>query len=146
MRSTPMARRCALAGALAAVVTALAAPGALAGEFAVANCQADPTNFSTRAFDQFATRGMRIKRACNPEGPGVRGLITGNVVRRGQVPRGAVALAMITAPPGTRFTRFRWAGSVRRRDCRYAMQLWADAPGMKPIPIKNVRANQHCPR
>ena len=66
---------------------------------------------------------MRIKRACNPEGPGLRGLITGNVVRGGQVPRGSVAMATISAPPGTRFTSFRWAGSAQRRDCRYAIQL-----------------------
>jgi hypothetical protein len=34
---------------------------------------------------------------------------------------------------------------VRRRDCRFALQLYADAPDTKPIVIKNVRANQHCP-
>jgi len=138
--------RRALAGAVIAIAMALSADSAVAGEFAVANCQADPLNFSTRAFEDFATRGMKIRRACNPEGPGLRGLITANVVRGGQVPRGAVALATIDAPAGTRFTRFRWAGTLRRRDCRYALQLWADAPDTKPIPIKNVRANQHCPR
>ena len=50
--------------------------GAAAGEFSVANCQADPLNYSTRAFEDFATRGMTIRRACDPEGPGLRGLIT----------------------------------------------------------------------
>ncbi|HKH16611.1 MAG TPA: hypothetical protein VKA57_03720, partial [Solirubrobacteraceae bacterium] len=119
---------------------------AVAGEYAVANCQADPLNFSTQAFDNFATRGMKIRRACNPEGPGLRGLITSNVVRAGRVARGAVALATITAPPGTRFTRFRWAGTARRRDCRYALQLWADADDIAPIPMINVRANRRCPR
>ena len=55
-------------------------------------------------------------------------------------------MATITAPAGTRFTSFRWAGTARRRDCRYALQLYADAPDIQPIAIKNVRANQRCPR
>src|SRR4051812_10453136 len=146
MRSRPTAHRCALASACVAMLMALAAEGATAGEFAVANCQADPLNFSTRAFDEFATRGMKIKRACDPEGPGLRGLITSNVVRGGRVPRGAVAMVTVSAPPGTRFTSFRWAGTARRRDCRYALQLYAEAPDIQPIAIKNVRANQRCPR
>ncbi len=146
MRRRPTFRRRVFAGPLLAIMMAVSADGAVAGEYSVANCQADPMTFSTRAFDDFATRGMKIKRACNPEGPGLRGLITGNVVRGGKVPRGSVALASIKAPPGTRFTTFRWAGAVRRRDCRYALQLWAEAPDIKPIPIKNVRANEHCPR
>jgi hypothetical protein len=138
--------RSALTTALVATVVTLAPDAAVAGEYSVGNCGADRLNFNTRAFQDFATRGMKIKRACDPEGPGLRGLITSNVVRGGQVPRGAVALATITAPPGTRFTKFRWAGTLRRRDCRYALQLWAEAPDISPIPIKNVRANQHCPR
>lgn len=146
MCKKPAAHRWVLVGVAAALLTVLSADRAAAGEFAVANCQADPLNFSTRAFDEFATRGMKIRRACDPEGPGLRGLITSNVVRGGEVERGAVALAIITAPSGTRFTTFRWAGSARRSDCRYALQLWADAPDIQPIPMKNVRANQHCPR
>jgi hypothetical protein len=140
--------RAAHAGALTIAVAAiLVAPQtAMAGEFSVGNCGADQLNFNTRAFDDFATRGMKIRRACDPEGPGLRGLITSNVVRGGQVPRGAVALATMTAPAGTRFVAFRWAGSVRRGDCRYALQMWADAPDTQAIPMKNVRANQHCPR
>jgi hypothetical protein len=146
MRSRPTAQRCFLASACVAGLMALSAEGAAAGEFAVANCQADPLNFSTRAFDDFATRGMKIRRACDPEGPGLRGLITSNVVRSGRVQRGAVAMATISAPMGTRFTSFRWAGTARRRDCRYALQLYAEAPDIDPIAIKNVRANQRCPR
>ncbi|MBA2634362.1 MAG: hypothetical protein H0U86_15415, partial [Chloroflexi bacterium] len=146
MRSRLTAHRFALAGACVASVIALSPASAAAGEFAVANCQADPINFSTRAFDDFATRGMTIRRACDPEGPGLRGLITSNVVRGGRVQRGAVAMATISAPTGTRFTSFRWAGTARRRDCRYALQLYAEAPDIQPIAIKNVRANQRCPR
>jgi hypothetical protein len=139
-------RKCALVGACGVILLALPASRAAAGEFQVASCQADQLNFSTSAFNDFATRGMKIKRACNPEGPGLRGLITSNVLQAGQVPRGAVAMVTIAAPAGTRFTTFRWAGSAQRRDCRYALQLYADAPDVKPIPIKNVRANQNCPK
>ena len=88
---------------------------------------------------------MKIKRACDPEGPGLRGLITSNVVRRGRVQRGAVAMATISAP-GDAVHDFRWAGTARRRDCRYALQLYAEAPDIQPIAIKNVRANRRCPR
>ena len=139
-------RGIAVAAACAAIIMALPAGRAAAGEFEVASCQADQLNFSTTAFNDFATRGMKIKRACNPEGPGLRGLVTSNTIQAGQVPRGSVAMATINAPAGTRFTTFRWAGSAQRRDCRYAIQLYADAPDVKPIPIKNVRANQNCPK
>src|SRR5215211_6438819 len=146
MRRATISRVCAIAAPLAVLLVALMTGEAAAGEFRVASCQADRLNFSTQAFSDFATRGMKIKRACNPEGPGLRGLITANVVERGRVARGALALATITAPAGTRFTSFRWAGTVRRRDCRYALQLYADAPDIDPIALKNVRANQRCPR
>ena len=77
---------------------------ASAGQYSVASCQADQVMFSTRAFTDFATRGMSIRRACNPQGRGLRGLVTGNVVRRQPLRRGAVSLVAITAPSGTRFT------------------------------------------
>jgi hypothetical protein len=88
---------------------------------------------------------MKITRACDPEGPGLRGLITANVVRGGRVSRGANAFVTITAPSGTRFTSFRWAGEALRRDCGYALQLYADGPGVAAVSIKNVRANERCP-
>lgn len=116
----------------------------MAGQFTVASCQADRLGFSTTAFNDFATRGMRIRRACNPEGPGIRGLVTTNIARPGSVPRGSVALVDVSAPAGTHFTTFRWAGTARRTDCRYALQLYAEGPDIKPVPIKNVRANQNC--
>src|SRR4051812_3953150 len=133
-------------GVLSVLLAALLPAGATAGQFTVASCQADRVNFSTTAFTDFATRGMTIRRACNPEGPGIRGLVTANATRRGTVPRGSVAMVAISAPGGTRFTTLRWAGSARRRDCRYALQLYAEGPDIKPVPIKNVRANRHCPR
>jgi hypothetical protein len=146
MCTSPALTRCAFAGVICLTLVLILPRPAGAGEYSVATCQADSLTFSTRAFVDFATRGMSIKRACNPEGPGLRGLITANVVRRQPVPRGAVSMVAIRAPQGTRFTKFRWAGTARRRDCRYALQLYADSPDAKPIPIKNVRANRRCPR
>jgi integrase len=60
MARKPTARCCALVGALAALTLTVAADQARAGEFVVGNCQADPLSFSTRAFEDFATRGMKI--------------------------------------------------------------------------------------
>jgi hypothetical protein len=142
----PLAVRVVAAGVLSLLLFASLTATASAGQFTVASCQADRANFSTTAFNDFATRGMTIRRACNPEGPGIRGLITANANRRGAVPRGSVAMVAMNAPSGTRFTTLRWAGSARRRDCRYALQLYAEGPDIKPLPIKNVRANQRCPR
>lgn len=144
MRRAAVVRSAIAAGALGVLFAALTASSALAGQFTVASCQADQLNFSSTAFGDFATRGMKIVRACNPEGPGLRGLITANVIQSGSVPRGAASIATINAPAGTTFTTLRWAGSARRRDCRFGLQLYADVPSAAPIPIKNVRANENC--
>ena len=140
--------RLARAAALAAWVFVLIGipDSASASEFAINACQADRANYSTQAFDDFATRGMMWKRACDPEGPGLRGLVTSNVPRPGRVPRGSRSYFVMNAPAGTRFARFTWSGQARRRDCRYALQLWASRPDGAPTPIKNVRANTRCPR
>jgi hypothetical protein len=136
---------------LAAVLIAMAmlaatSSPATAGEFTISACQADRGNFATVAFDDFATRGMRWKRACNPQGPGLRGLLTGNVVRSGRVARGARSVFVLNAPPGTVISRYRWSGHAQRRDCRYALQLYAERPGAGAVPIKNVPANRRCPK
>ena len=117
---------------------------AAANEFPISACQADRANFSTQAFEDFATRGMLWRRACNPEGPGLRGLVTANVVRPGRVERGARSIFILRAPPGTRFTRFTWSGDAARTDCRYALHLWAYRPDGPTTAIKNVRANRRC--
>jgi hypothetical protein len=52
---------------------------------------------------------------------------------------------VFNAPPGTAISRFRWSGHARRRDCRYALQLYAEQPGGAAVPIKNVPANRRCP-
>jgi hypothetical protein len=146
IRPTARVIRAALLAVCGVVLLSLPAAGAAASEYPINACQADRTNFSTQAFDDFATRGMMWKRACDPEGPGLRGLVTSNVPRAGRVPRGSRSYFVMTAPEGTRFARFTWSGQARRRDCRYALQLWASRPDGPPTPIKNVRANTRCPR
>jgi hypothetical protein len=144
-----MERRLAcLAGLVACALAAWLGPAdpARAAEYTINACQADRVNYSTQAFEDFATRGMMWKRACDPEGPGLRGLVTSNVVRPGRVARGARSYFLLRAPEGTRFGRFTWSGHARRRDCRYALQLWASRPDGPAVPIKNVRANRGCPR
>jgi len=145
MQRPPAVRVIAAFGAVCMLPNALAASSADAGEFTIASCQADRVNFSSTAFSDFASRGMTIRRACNPEGPGIRGLVTANSPGRGTVPRGAVAMVALPAPAGTHLTTFRWAGSARRSDCGYALQLYAEGPAIKPISIKNVRADTRCP-
>ena len=139
-------RRGLLAGTIGALLAVVAPDRAAADEFVVESCKGDRLNYSTSVFDDFATRGMKIRRACNPEGPGLRGMVISNVVRDGRVRRDSFALLKISAPPATHFTRFRWSGTLRRKDCGYALQMWADGPGISPIPLHNARANQHCPR
>jgi hypothetical protein len=134
-----------LSALMLAAVLVTAAPAVATG-FTINACQADRANYSSQAFDAFATRGMMWKRACDPEGPGLRGLVTANVVRSGRVPRGSRSYFVMRAPDGTRFGRLTWSGQARRRDCRYALQLWASRPDGPPVPIKNVRANRHCPK
>lgn len=89
---------------------------------------------------------MRWRRACNPLGQGLRGLVTANVPGTGRVARGSESAFLLNAPPGTTFSRFRWSGQAHRRDCRYALQLYAERAGASPVPIENVRANRSCPR
>lgn len=146
MHVTGVFRTAFLVAALMATMLALAAGPANAGEFRLATCQADRMNYSMDAFAGRAGGGMTLKRACNPEGTGLRGMITTNIVRKTAIPHGSASYATIDAPPGTRFATLTWAGTFRRRDCRYALQMYAYAADVKTIPIKNVRANQNCPR
>jgi hypothetical protein len=138
--------RHALTGAGAVLLLALAPGHASAANYTVGNCVSDPTTYTADAFAVFATRGMKIRKACSPRGDGVRALVVGNVVRRGSIKRGAKAELVLNAPAGTHFVEYRWSGRPVRADCRYAMQMWGEAPGAAPIPILNVRANQKCPK
>lgn len=138
--------RTSLALAIAAVLAAalLTPTSAVAGEFTISTCQANG-EFSSGAFENFATRGMKWRRACNPLGPGLRGLVTANVARSGHVAVGSESAFVLSAPPETTFSNLRWSGSAHRRDCRYALQLYAEGPERSATAIKNVRANHNCP-
>ena len=145
----PRPIRSALIASVAALIVflALLSPRpASAGEYTIYACQADEAGYVSSAFQNFATRGMKWRRACDPRGSGLRGLVTANVPRAGRVEKGAQSGFILDAPPGTTFSRFRWSGQARRRDCRYALQLFAQRPDGSPIPMKNVRANRGCPR
>lgn len=133
--------------ALLATLAGLAVPRqATAGEYTISACQADETGYASTAFENFATRGMKWRRACDPLGPPLRGLVAANVPGTGRVARGAQSGFILAAPPGTTFSRLRWSGHAHRRDCRYALQLYAERPGTSAVSIKNVRANRNCPR
>jgi hypothetical protein len=145
--STPKQRWLLTLALVIAATAAMVAPRpAAAGEFTINACQADAGNFASGAFENFATRGMRWRRACNPLGPGLRGLVTANVVTGSRVAHGAQSAFVLNAPPGTAFSRLRWSGHAQRRDCRYALQMYAVRPDGSDATIKNVRANRNCPR
>jgi hypothetical protein len=130
---------------LAFAISTLVPGSARAGEFTIATCQANG-EYSSGAFADFATRGMKWRRACNPLGPGLRGLVTANVAREGHVAKGSQSAFVLEAPPDTTFSRLRWSGYAHRRDCRYALQLYAVSADGTTDAIKDVRADHGCPR
>ncbi|MBN9621812.1 MAG: carboxypeptidase regulatory-like domain-containing protein [Actinobacteria bacterium] len=130
---------------VATTLTAASPPSAAAGEFTISSCQANGA-FSSGAFENFATRGMKWRRACNPLGPGLRGLVTANVAREGHVAVGSQSAFVLEAPPQTTMTNLRWSGEAHRRDCRYSLQLYAvNADGTSTV-IRNVKAGHGCPK
>jgi hypothetical protein len=131
--------------AVAIVFLGLSPGSARAGEFTIAACQANG-EYSSGAFADFATRGMKWRRACNPLGPGLRGLVTANVAREGHVAKGSQSAFVLEAPPDSTFSRLRWSGYAHRRDCRYALQLYAVSADGSADAIKDVRADHGCPR
>ncbi|MFT3864018.1 MAG: hypothetical protein QM729_07075 [Solirubrobacterales bacterium] len=141
----PLTRQLGLCLLLAALFLALLSPShAEAGEYTIATCQANGS-FESGAFEVFATRGMKWRRACNPLGPGLRGLVTANVAKGGHVPVGAESGFVLEAPPQTSFRSLRWSGYAHRRDCRYALQLYAVKPEGATVAIRDVRADHSCP-
>jgi Bacterial Ig-like domain (group 3) len=141
-RSAPFLTVAALAFAL--LVSTTAPRPALAGQFTIATCQANGS-YSSGAFQDFATRGMKWRRACNPLGPGLRGLVTANVAREGHVATGAQSAFVLEAPPQTTFSSLSWSGYAHRRDCRYALQLYAVRPDGSSDTIRDVKADHGCP-
>jgi hypothetical protein len=138
-------RRFGFAAVLLAMVALLAPRPAAAGEYTIYACQAEGAGYASTAFADFATRGMRWRRACDPHGDRLRGLITANVPGTGRIARGAQSMFILDAPPEAAFSLLRWSGHAQRRDCRYALQLYALRPAGPPVSIKNVRANRRCP-
>jgi Bacterial Ig-like domain len=133
-----------IAAVLATAALASTPSSARAGEYTIASCQADGA-FSSGAFEDFATRGMKWRRACNPLGPGLRGLVTANVAGEGHVAVGSQSAFVLEAPPQTTLSRLRWSGYAHRRDCRYALQLYAVRPDGSSTAVKDVKANHGCP-
>ncbi len=144
--SSTTAGRCWAAVVAVGCVMAVFPAGASAGSYEVSTCNAAPGVFSTQAFGDFATRGMRIRRACNPEGPGRRGLLVGNVLRRGRVPFAARSILTLVAPPATHFKSYKWSGDLRRRDCGYALQVYADGTETGRYEVRNKKPHTKCPR
>ncbi len=144
--SSTTAGRCWAAVVAVGCVMAAVPSGASAGSYEVSTCNAAPGVFSTQAFGDFATRGMRIRRACNPEGPGRRGLLVGNVLRRGRVPFAARSILTLVAPPATHFKSYKWSGDLRRRDCGYALQVYADGTETGRYEVRNKKPHTKCPR
>ena len=150
MRTTSV--RIAALATLACALTwllATAAPAA-AGTYTVNACVAERFGFSTQAFVDFPalgipTGGMYMRRACAPTDAAPFGLVAGNVVRSGRVKAGHQAGFVLDAPPGTSFLELQWSGKARRRDCRYAIQMYAVGPdGSLVKKIRNWRANRNC--
>ncbi|HEX4307192.1 MAG TPA: Ig-like domain repeat protein [Solirubrobacterales bacterium] len=142
-RSAPLLTIAALA--LALLASATAPRPALAGQFTIATCQANGS-YSSGAFQDFATRGMKWRRACNPLGPGLRGLVTANVPGEGHVAVESQSAFVLEAPPATTFSSLNWSGYAHRRDCRYALQLYAVRPDGSTDTIRNVKADHGCPK
>jgi len=65
--------------------------------------------------------------------------------RSGHVAPGAQSAFVLNTPAGTAFSRLRWSGHAQRRDCHYALQLYAVRPDGSDATVKNVRANSNCP-
>ena len=102
-----------LAGAVVAMLAAVAPDGAVADEFVVESCKGDRLNYSTTVFEDFATRGMRIRRACNPEGAAESNDVAGELamIHRRQ------AVGVVGAPVAARI----W--QVRQKRLREHRQL-----------------------
>ena len=132
---------------LACLGLLVCAAAASAGQFTVVTCQGDNVRYSADAFSKVATPDMRIVNACNP-GPAPRGLITRNKVRGGKhVAYGAYAAVVLHPPAGTVFTHLRWSGHGQRKECRFALQMWAEGASMQPSieTIANRIARSSCP-
>ena len=139
-----VARAASVATALVIVGCGAGAGRASAGDFELDTCLGDQINHSTDAYLPLLTTPlMKVVRDCHPNGPSpFGGVLTGNLKHAGRsVSPGAVAAVILNAPPGTEFTQLVWSSTVKRGDCRYALQMWADGPSTVQ-PILNMRAGR----
>jgi hypothetical protein len=154
-----------VASALASLL-AVAAPAA-AGTYTVSACtaakrfghQTPPTHAfaDLSLLPSIQTGGMYMRRACADFDGAPFGMVAGNVVRSGRVSRGHQAGFVMDAPAGTSFAALNWSGKALRRDCRYAIQMYALAAdgsvvkvrrpdGTEAGGIRNFPANRNCAR
>jgi hypothetical protein len=129
-------------GLLVTAAVASAAP------YTVVTCQGDNLRYSADAFERRATPDMMIVNACRP-GPSPRGLITRNKIRPGKrVPYGAASAVVLHPPPGTVFTHLDWSGHGQRKECRFALEVYAEGPHLEGRlqTIVKRRARTTCPR
>ena len=139
----PMRRR----GRALVLVTRGSAPrAASAGEYAVADMPGGPAQLQHARVRRLRHARNEHQARVQPGGPGLRGLITSNVVRAGRVRRGARPMVAISAPHGHARSRAS-AGRAPRGDATAATRCSSTQrrPDIKPIAIKNVRANQPLP-
>ena len=147
MRRSPNileASRCGWLLTLALVIAAAAAMvaprPAAAGEFTDQRLPGRRRQLRQRRLRKLRDPRDALAAGLQPVGPGLRGLVTANVVTGSRVAHGAQSAFVLNAPPGTAFSRLRWSGHAQRRDCRYALQMYAVRPDGSDATIKNVRA------
>jgi len=99
---------------LCAAALAFALPqSALAGTYVVRTCGEQGDNLATAFNIERLTLKMFARRGCNIAGKGKRGMLTGNLFRKGgRVRRGSEGRAVINAPQGASFVGLKWAGEV----------------------------------
>ena len=147
MHRPPAVRVIAAAGALSVLLAALLCRRRHAGRVHGRELPGRPRELQHDGVQRLRDAGHDDPPRVQPGGPGIRGLVTANSTRRGTVPRGSVAMVAISAPERNALHHAS-AGRARRADATAATRCSSTPrdPDIKPVPIKNVRANQHCPR
>ena len=119
-----------------------------AGTYPVVACQSDGRAFRTHAFTDFATRGMRIRRACRSGAPSLRrGLIAGECrpARRRDPQRARGAHAACPGRDAVLDTRSgRHASGAPTGN--YEMEVAGDGSRAAPVALTKTIAGKRCPR
>jgi hypothetical protein len=134
--------------ALAAlIVTSLVgAPwaGAATASYAVRVCGDGGVLDSSAFGDLRRSTGLTIGRACFPYAPGVRGLVTMSPHARGRAARNSEASVILRAPRGTALTGINWVGRIKRADCSWTGELYADGARRSRVYIDRLGAFRSC--